>query len=377
MTYHIHVTDVGAYKSCRQAWWWQSNLGMNLERKSPVLPFATGTAFHGGLQAKYEGQGDSVDVFDKIMSDIRLKADADLGGMWAGEDVKFQEQIDLGKAMLNHYEMWQANQGDDVTNRDSNLTWIATELHDTVPLFDDASNYVYDFRFDGVVQRKSDQTYWLFESKTCRSIEERKSMLANDEQSAMYMWAAEQKLGIHISGVLYNLARKKMPTVAPQLKQAIQIGDLLIQPLSQDKSCDTSFEYYKAQLDHIAVTALARAGHDAAFEFDPLRKTLYEYHEKMLASLWEKGNKFFERYELAKTRRQIERVVAGVRVVALEMTDPNLPIYTNGGKPECLRCHFRAPCLLLSSGSDPAPLLAVEYQQRHNWDERDDAAAAA
>ena len=46
------------------------------------------------------------------------------------------------------------------------------------------------------------------------------------------------------------------------------------------------------------------------------------------------------------------------------MTDPELDVYPAPSEAHCGRCDFRAPCLAMHQGRNPAPILAAEYQRR-------------
>lgn len=365
----IHISDVGTYKDCRRLHWFSSNMPgcLGLERRSPVLPFFTGRGAHLALEKLYDEGRDPTATFEAWALQEEEGARQAVGEFWPQEKAKLQEQVDLAKGMLFHYEIWQRH--DIGPNADRNLQFIATELHKIIPLIhrpDGSVAFNYSFRFDGVVQRTTDNTFWLFETKTARSLDERKKWLANDEQSAMYMWAAEQVLGVRLSGVIYNLMRKKLPTVANPLSRPINLLGAIVSPLSQNKATDTSFEYYKEQLNLQARRACEMYPN---VDYDELRKALYEHHKPMLEALWEGGNKFFERYELRRGAADVRNVVANIRAVAEEMMRPDLVRYPNGGKMHCGWCHFRAPCLALNRGADIKNILEEEYQPRRAYKE--------
>jgi len=352
----VHITDLTTFKRCRRLWDYTSHMRQNLQRKAPVLPFFSGSGGHEALQVKYETGRHAGDHFTQYANKERTRLERTLGPLWPGQEVAFEEQVALMVDVLSHYEIWVAS--DKSVNGDHNLDFLALEHRGKVPLFPLADpglpqyDVDYGFTFDGVVKRKSDGSTWLFETKTCRSIEERKKLLANDEQSAMYIYAAEKLLGIRIDGVLYNLLRKKAPTVAQPLVRAELIGGHMVHPLSQAKATDTTFEYYKAQL---------RSESD---KDETLYKALIEYHKAMLEHLWQKGNTFFERYELRKPRAVVDNVVHYTRLAALEALNPDVWIYPNGGQLHCTYCQFRAPCLMEDAGADTSELLLEEYERR-------------
>lgn len=384
MIHSIHVTDVLQFRRCRQAWYWSSHMQRNLEKKGPVIPFFVGKGIHTAQQEMYDKGVSAVDAFQEYC-DAELAKLGGLGGMWDEEAQRLIEAIDLAKGMLLHYELWQKY--DKLPNADRNLRFVALEHHAVTPLIVGEGGEVtheQDSRWDGVVQRVADGTYWLLETKTTRSLEERKKLLLTDPQPVLYLAQAQKVLGITITGVLYNLLRKKLPVVPEPLKTSINLMGVIVRQFSQNKAMDTTYEYYRATLDREADRALAMhlepaLGHypdaeeKAAESYQGmlkgLRKALYDHHMEMLERLWEKGNTFFERYEHYIPQAKVQQVMEWFKHSAREMTDPNLVIFPAGGEIHCNYCQFRAPCGVLHNGGDPDVLLAQEYQQRTPWEE--------
>jgi len=369
----VHVTDVLSFLNCRQQWDFSSHLRQYLERKTPVIPFFVGKGVHDALDVKYERGADPAAFFHQYAQDELVALHRTEGELWDTELDKLKDGIDLAKNMLWHYELWQRY--DTSTNSDQNLKFIATELPDDTPLMIPAPpdfagseewGVGFGLRLDGVVQRTTDNTYWVFETKTCRSIGERKTMLANDLQAAMYCWAAEQMLGVTISGVIYNLMRKKIPSIPSQLNATISTPHGNLPTFSVAKSTDTTFEVYKHILDGLADKRASERGGEATVR-DQLRNILYDHHRARLEDLWAQGNTYFERYELVKSRPQIRRALHTVWHAAQDMLDPNVPIYPRPGGLQCNYCHFRAPCLTIDNGGDPSRILEEEYQPRRPW----------
>lgn len=367
---------------------------MNLEPNIPYVPFFLGQGIHHALHYKYEGLADSaVMAFDIWAEKELLRLDKLEGGMSLEDKSKLQQNITLGRGMLEHYELWQSKQ--DGQNDDVNLEFLALELSSNdvplirpdgeyqLPFFDDEpmDGWVnYGLRLDGVVKRKSDNTYWVLEHKTARSIDELVQSLDNDNQAGMYAWAAQHLLGLRVSGILYNIMRKKVPTQARTLKDG---------GLSQDKSIDTTFEVYKKQLDDLAwewagdestvlgwetmtpeAHAEAKAQQQQAL-FDGVRHKLYDIHKDMLQVLFDKGNTFFRRVEVRRTQTELELLAENNRLIAKKMLDPQEPVYPSPLWANCNFCRFKQPCLMVMRGADPTPLLQERYRTRTEWADPD------
>jgi hypothetical protein len=71
---------------------------------------------------------------------------------------------------------------------------------------------------------------------------------------------------------------------------------------------------------------------------------------------------WFRRTRVRKAPKEIRRLRRLFAAAALEMCDPALPIYPNPSPEHCGPCAFVAPCLAMSAGEDPAPLLEASYR---------------
>jgi len=80
--------------------------------------------------------------------------------------------------------------------------------------------------------------------------------------------------------------------------------------------------------------------------------------------LIEKPNNFVRRARIEVFPNQLKHFEQGLRSVAKEMLDPEVPIYTEGNWFKCSRCAYRVPCTLVRHGADPMPYLNWEYKTR-------------
>jgi hypothetical protein len=354
--FELHISDIKAFKQCRRKWHWSSQLPgrMGLERIVTYAPFFTGKAVHHAMQHRYEN-GEEMTSSAQVFIDKEKKAMTAGGDLWESEEATVQEQTDLVMGMLEHYQSW-ASRNKEPYN-DSELRFLSLETSFHVPLRTPsgrASNKVeLGGRFDGVVEHISSGTYWIFETKTTRSIKELISSLANDEQAGTYVYAAQDLLKVHISGVLYNILRKKVPTEPQVLKSSGY--------LSQRADADT--------------TAQAFVDFACKHHSDWTRDEVLTHYQTYVDMLLEKGNTFFVRHAVHRTPEEIKQLQKDLWAVSLEMTNPKVPLYPNPSWLNCGFCSFRTPCLMMNAGGDYESILEEEYRPRRPWDDAEEEEA--
>jgi hypothetical protein len=342
MKQEIHISDVRTFKQCRRKWGWSSPLKRNLEPLIPYAPFFTGRAIHHCLE-QYHGYGVPFDVsLNAWLTNERTEMEK-IGSLWPAEESKLNEQVDLIRGILDHYSLWIQK----LVGRwaDSNLEFIALEHEFSVPLRNFVgrkSTKVYlAGRFDGLVKNRSDGTFWIWESKTTRSIAELVRSLANDEQCGAYIYAAEELFKVPVAGVLYNIMRKKVPT----RPRVLQDGTL-----SKAKNIDTSPEVYLAAIreQHPGIGA----------------EGIKTYYGDILQHLLEQDDKYFARIPIYRTEQEIHQLSLDLWATALEMTRGTTPLYPSPSWMNCGFCAFRAPCLAYNAGADVQFILKSEYRPR-------------
>jgi hypothetical protein len=281
----------------------------------------------------------------KRFLEIELAEMEKTGRLWPQEQSKMDEQIALMMGMLSHYNLWVTK--DRTTRlRDENIEWLSFEREFSVPLYNpytgNKSSKVYlAGRFDGLVKLLPEGGIWIWETKSTRSIFELENSLANDEQCGAYIYAAEQLFGVPVTGVIYNVMRKKLPTEPAVLQNGL---------LSKNKAIDTTAEAYLEAV---------RRNHP---DWD--NALTLQFYEDILQHLIAKGNTFFARVAIYRTPTEIQRLASNLWAVALEMTRESTIIYDAPGWLSCNFCHFRAPCLAMNAGADHEFLLEQEYRKR-------------
>lgn len=338
--YNIHISDIRNFRACRRKWDWSSALRQNLEPSVPYAPFFVGRAIHYCLEWYYGPEHrniwESLEQFEANETKIA-------GNLWQSEQEKWDESIELIEELLQHYMLWV--QVDTMPYRDDTLEFIDLEIPFNVPLYNpetgaEDKEVRLEGRFDGLVFHKPTQTYWIWECKTARSITELAKSLENDEQAGAYIYAAQMLRNIPITGVLYNILRKR----APSHPRILDSGYV-----SKAKGDFTMFSY-------VADVRRAHPDWDWQMIQEHYGSVFYEY------SIQDNG--FFARFPIKRSQEEITNLMANLYWTAKEMVDPNLRVYPAPTFIQCNFCPFRAPCLAKNRNGNYEELLRAEYQIR-------------
>src|ERR1035437_4508036 len=322
----ISTTEKLSFKSCRARWNYSSHNRHNLVSKSPQKHLFLGTGVHKALEMYYKRKDDLVTTFKQWYKEESAQ--------YLNASVEIQEEmqanLELGIGMLEHYAIWAP--------KNDKFTVIATEFEFEMEL---QPGIMYVGKLDGLVRDEHDKI-WVLEHKTfSRPIEA--NMLMLDEQTTAYQWIVDAMIendffdgqtdtNERCRGVIYNGLKKKLPTM-PKLTAT---GN----KLSEAKNSDTTYDYY-----HDAILAHGFA--------------LTDYRD-MLNFLENKGNSFFYRDLLRRTKVELELFEKRLDIEVQEMIDP--VIYHTPSK-DCAFCPFFSPCYAAMSGGDEEAILASNFQQ--------------
>jgi hypothetical protein len=340
MAYNIHISDIRTFRSCRRKWDWASPLRNNLEPSVPYAPFFVGRAIHHCLEHFYR-EGEHIwDLLDAFLANEEKIA----GNLWKQEQDVWDDSVNLITEMLGHYMLWR--QVDTSDFRDENLEFVELEIPFNVPMYNPVTGIAdlavrLEGRFDGIVKHKPTDTYWIWETKTARSIGELAKSLDMDEQCGAYIYAAEQLRNTHITGVLYNILRKKAPSHPRILDNGF---------LSKQKNIDTTPFAYIADV---------RRNHpEADWAF------IQQFYGEVINGMSIGDNGFFARFPIRRSSYEIKMLADNLYYTAMEMIDPKTPMYPSPTFIQCNFCQFRAPCLAMSRGGNYEALLNAEFQKR-------------
>lgn len=240
------------------------------------------------------------------------------------DDEMFAHYRELGLGMLDHYGEWATK------NDDFEVIWVERHYEVEIP----GVEVPYSFKPDGLIRDRQGR-YWILEHKSADKLPDNTDYLLLDDQCGKYIWALWKAEGIHVEGVLYSMARKKLPTPLKVLKNGL---------LSQDKRILTTFDYAGRQiLEHFG--------------------TIPEDYADYLENLRNKENPFFYRENVRRNARELDFIQMSVVAEAREMLDPNVAIYRNPNRFNCSSCAFVGPCIMQAEGGDVEPTLEGNYIQ--------------
>jgi len=272
------------------------------------------------------------------------------GPLWPQEIELLAGVRELGLCMLKHYSLWSPG-------RDFRYTLLGTEMAFKMPIPSLSSpvdgrpspELNYAGRFDGVVRNLYNDRHYVLEFKTAKSID-RMSGVFRGMQPTAYIWAASKVYETPITGVLYRILRKKIPSDPVPLQT--------LGRFSRAKRQKTSWEWFEYW-----VAAWAKAHGVGAEEVVAL-------NNDVKAMLQEKGNEFFKEQAITRNPQQIEECLIALTHEGTQMTDPSIPIYPLSGM-HCSWCSFKEPCDLMSMGMPYQALLDAEYASRGYWEKED------
>jgi hypothetical protein len=70
----------------------------------------------------------------------------------------------------------------------------------------------------------------------------------------------------------------------------------------------------------------------------------------------------FRRTHIRKAPKEVRRLRRQFAAAALDMCNPSLPVYPTPAPEHCGTCAFVAPCLAMSAGADPSPILEESFR---------------
>lgn len=319
----IRTSDRGRFRRCRQQWDFESPLRHNYRYQGTIKPLDFGIAIHEALDEFYRPRihGEPTyprDVLEKLsISTFRRTCDEqkkrvlNTGTSLAVEiEQDFNERVELGHGMLEHYFQW-SKENDDFVIMKSEI-----EFEVEIPGMD----AVYQGRIDAIIQDERGR-YWLMDHKTAAQFGDT-TWLDLDTQISSYCWAVQKMLGVKLEGLVYNELRKSIPKNPVMNKDG---------SLSRNKGARTSYHLYKQAIQDLGLN-----------EYD---------YSVYLEHLREKSS-YFRRTYISRSPKELERAELFIRMEAQEMLNPEILIYPNPSRFNCTSCAFLAPCLGMQDGSD-------------------------
>jgi hypothetical protein len=303
------------FKECRAKYKYQ-----NIERlrtiDSKVDALYLGTGGHAALQAHYlslkmkEAPLDLTDEFEKWVAERQEKT-----GQMDRPDGDTTHMIhNILHRYQNHYE--------DMDNQ-WEIIDVELMLRAKIP----GTSVWLGGQMDLLVKWRG--SLWVVDHKFLRAINPMiTQQLELDDQMTGYIWLLRQN-GIRVRGAIYNVIRKKLPTVPELLKNG---------SLTSRKDIDTDYDtYMQAIVDNDLVP---------------------EDYEEILSTLRDKPSTFFHREVVTRNDHELAMFGKDLVYEARDMTSKSTYHYITPGQ-HCGWCQFRILCKSDREGGD------TEFTKQH------------
>lgn len=333
----LHVSEVKMFRQCRRKWDYSAGNRQGLEPIEIPSYFYIGRVVHDAL-AGYHGNGESlVPYAQKVIKEYQERYEKSRGFEMTGKFLEmFTADSILLLSMLDHYETFSKDQYAKGAFHDTRLKFILSEMPFIVDI--EGTEHKLEGRIDGVCQTE-DERLWLFETKTSGNAHGLIKSLPLDDQPSVYMYAAEKVFGMEVSGVIYNIMKKKVAVPPNEL----QNGDL-----SKAKSSGvTPWSFMKKAREH----------HGWSDE------QIYDYYGAHLEDLYEIQD-YFIRKVVTRNENSLQQVLAHYAAIGNEMDNENLVVYPSPDLMNCPRCTFFEPCRLATTGFSPENYVRDNYTAR-------------
>lgn len=205
----------------------------------------------------------------------------------------------------------------------------------------------YGGRIDCVMEDLEDGGIWIFDWKTAAQLsEDRQEFLELDDQISSYVQSLK-KLGVDVRGFVY-FEQRKATMAEPEPMKVMRLGRRFT--VSKQVECDAAT--YERTVSENDPEAYANGLYDDFIS-------------------WLKSNdkRFHAHYVVHRNEEQLRQTELNIAREAAEITNPNLLIYPNAGRFNCMNCAFKQPCMSANDGGDYRYSLETQYEKRkyHYW----------
>lgn len=273
----------------------------------------------------------------------------------AEQEREWQAQSELGETLLKHYFQWAATVDEFASIFSDHDVWTHIPEPgnpDHALAMPDGRPIRYLGRVDQVISDPSDE-YWVVDHRVIRDGWEDADELLLDMVTLSYAWALELCYPqLKVAGTIYNELRTDVPNGGAKTVQA---------ELDERDRRDMS------RARHINI----RRSPGTKSETEPTppsprraRSSGGQDKSDRTEITWQESNGQFRRTHIRRSRASIENVGVQMAMQALEMRAPEISVYPNPSQKHCPSCAYRRPCIAMSTGLDPAPILTTDYRKR-------------
>lgn len=371
--HEIHTSGRKSYRACRRRWDW-------IFRQSyyPLMtakPLEFGVAFHEAMEVYYNpetwyddrdivGQESILKFIERNDKQRKLFLEnKDQQYLDADVQEDYDERIELGRGMLNHYfkiapeldknfKPIRVEVAFHVPIKDPNGVQLRCACEEHAPTEEDPDRNLvfYSGRLDCLGEDQYGD-YWILDWKTARSIMKNDDFLYLDDQVGSYVWALRKMLNMPVRGFIYAEIRKAFPE-PPKENKARRLGRLF----SVSQSASVDLETYVKTVS---------TEDTAAYE-----EGLYDDYIEWLKS---EGPVYTYRKQIHKTDAELDEIGHNIYLEAVEMVNPDILIYPSPGRFGCNFCAFQQPCREKNSQGDYMYALDTLFEKRAHYYVREEA----
>lgn len=211
----ISNSELATFKEDRRKWLFGYYLGLEPKQKDVHGPLPLGTRIHYALEMYYTNHDDPILLYKKNVEEDRIWLLAE-----NRDTVKFDQEAELGRIMLEGYFEWLEE-----TGADSDLEVIGAEQKLTVPIMDGRVNLIG--KLDMRVRRKVDNVRLFMDHKSAASFDNVTKTAHLNWQPKMYMLLEmlQKDEPERCDGMMYNILRKvkRTATAKPPFYQRVEV----------------------------------------------------------------------------------------------------------------------------------------------------------
>ena len=318
------VSEINSYLGCQRKW------ALDVKYPTPKRGnLVLGSAFHHALETFYNYVPDTIGSVDEMEMEQKSFCVEEAKRY---VDKALEESPELASEMLGQDELL-SNMVEtyiDYANKNDDFTVIATEL---LIIEEVAPGVLFKAFIDGLAVDKEGQ-YWILEHKTAKVVSQ--EHLDKDLQISAYIAVAEKHLEIPIQGVIYNQAKKKIPSEPKFLKD----GSVSM------AACDTTVAKFANALN----VAFTSKGIEIPDKYKSKVAELYETEKEfMMRTFWFRT--------AAEKKNTIEFLAKIIKEIKWMREQPISSCYPNPSKDCGWKCDNKDLCLRLNRGEAlPEPI---------------------
>jgi hypothetical protein len=367
MAADLRPSDRTWFKRCRRSWDFGSRLRRNLEPVGKRYTLDLDRALRDGLAVYYfPGMWEwdrkvvlplAFAAFERTMH--RQREEHSLTPV---EERAWDEGLTAGRHLLEHYLAW-APAADRFwpvrVETDFDIQIPDPSMEDTDLVAPDGRVVRYGGRVDLLLVDEHD-AYWVVRHRLVDRLTDPELLLLDDEAVAA-CWAWEHfYLGMQISGTIHNelCPAGNAPDPAEPLRRP-RAAHAFARARAEARQ--------RAEETEQAKEAAAEAAETLRLSTAPVpgHRRMYARAERVPTEVViEEGGGMFRRTRIPRSRAAIEDLGRRFAAEALEMLQPQLPLYPTPTPEHCSACVFRAPCLAMNDGSDADAILKTNYRVR-------------